>query len=214
MKRRSFVSGSTALAAAPFLTTSRSRGAKYGEFGDARKRVALIGTGWYGTVDLLRLVQVAPVDVVGLCDVDSRMLAGAADLVATRQLSKKKPPTVIHKWEFLLRKGGTKLSGKVVFELEEYPEDKTEEGIERHVAPAAREHMRDLLARIVDRGRPVADIEEGYRSTSACLLANMSQELGRSLGWDAKATKITGDDESNGRLARSYREGYRHPAKD
>jgi predicted dehydrogenase len=36
---------------------------------------------------------VAPVDVVSLCDVDRRMLADAADLVALRQASRKKPRT-------------------------------------------------------------------------------------------------------------------------
>ena len=30
------------------------------------RRVALIGTGWYGKSDLFRLMQVAPVDVVAL----------------------------------------------------------------------------------------------------------------------------------------------------
>ena len=60
---------------------------------DAHKRVGLIGTGWYGKADLLRLIQVAPVEVVSLCDVDKRMLADAAALVATRQASKKKPRT-------------------------------------------------------------------------------------------------------------------------
>src|ERR1700685_303185 len=61
------------------------------EFADQKKRVGLIGCGWYGKTDLFRLIQVAPVDVVSLCDVDQRMLADAADLVATRQVSKKKP---------------------------------------------------------------------------------------------------------------------------
>jgi predicted dehydrogenase len=56
-------------------------------------RVGLIGTGWYGKADLLRLIQVAPVEVVSLCDVDSRMLAEAADIVAERQASHKKPRT-------------------------------------------------------------------------------------------------------------------------
>src|SRR5206468_11150859 len=37
--------------------------------------------------------QVAPVEVVSLCDVDKKMLAEAADLVAGRQASKKKPRT-------------------------------------------------------------------------------------------------------------------------
>jgi predicted dehydrogenase len=57
------------------------------------KRVGLIGCGWYGKCDLFRLIQVAPVEVVSLCDVDSKMLGEAADLVATRQKSGKKPRT-------------------------------------------------------------------------------------------------------------------------
>src|SRR5687768_11949501 len=44
------------------------------------RRVGLIGTGWYGKVDVLRLIQVAPVEVVSLCDVDSKMLAEAAEI--------------------------------------------------------------------------------------------------------------------------------------
>src|SRR5947208_13265377 len=55
------------------------------------KRVGLIGCGWYGKLDILRLIQVAPVEVVSLCDVDSRMLSEAADIFASRQASKKKP---------------------------------------------------------------------------------------------------------------------------
>jgi predicted dehydrogenase len=56
-------------------------------------RVGLIGCGWYGKCDLLRLIQIAPVEVVSLCDVDKNMLAEAADIVAGRQKSRKKPRT-------------------------------------------------------------------------------------------------------------------------
>jgi predicted dehydrogenase len=54
-------------------------------------RVGLIGCGWYGKNDLFRLIQVAPVEVVSMCDVDKHMLAGAADMVSQRQQSKKRP---------------------------------------------------------------------------------------------------------------------------
>ncbi|MDJ1498572.1 Gfo/Idh/MocA family oxidoreductase [Cytophagaceae bacterium DM2B3-1] len=54
-------------------------------------RVGLIGTGWYGKSDLFRLIQVAPVEVVGLCDVDKHLLAEAATMVSERQQSKKAP---------------------------------------------------------------------------------------------------------------------------
>src|SRR5712692_1474956 len=68
------------------------------------KRVGLIGTGWYGKCDLLRLIQVAPVEVVSLCDVDRRMLADAAEQVASRQASKKTPRTYADYREMLREK--------------------------------------------------------------------------------------------------------------
>jgi predicted dehydrogenase len=58
---------------------------------DKIRRVGLIGSGWYGKSALFRLLQVEPVEVVSLCDVDRRMLTEAADMVATRQVSKRKP---------------------------------------------------------------------------------------------------------------------------
>jgi predicted dehydrogenase len=57
------------------------------------KRVGLIGTGWYGKSDLFRLIQVAPVEVVSLCDPDQRLVAEAAELVSQRQKSKRVPRT-------------------------------------------------------------------------------------------------------------------------
>ncbi len=54
-------------------------------------RVGLIGTGWYGKSDLFRLIQVAPVEVIALCDADKNMLATAAELVSKRQKSGKTP---------------------------------------------------------------------------------------------------------------------------
>ena len=54
-------------------------------------KVGLIGTGWYGKSDLFRLLQVAPVDVVSLCDVDANMLSQAGEMVSKRQKSGKVP---------------------------------------------------------------------------------------------------------------------------
>lgn len=58
---------------------------------DKTYRVGLIGTGWYGKSDLFRLIQVAPVEVIALCDPDKNILEKAGDLVATRQHNKQKP---------------------------------------------------------------------------------------------------------------------------
>src|SRR5436190_4726844 len=87
MNRRQFLrTGAAALAAASLPSFAV-------DFADQKKRVGLMGCGWYGKCDLFRLIQVAPVEVVSLCDVDKRMLSEAADLVAARQASKKKPRT-------------------------------------------------------------------------------------------------------------------------
>lgn len=100
----------------------------------------------------------------------------------------------------------------VKFELDQYPEDKTEKDLETHVAPAVRGHMRNLLECITTRAKPVADIEQGYISTASCILANLSQKLGRSLKWDAAKGEIAGDAEANGLLKRPYRAPWVHPA--
>ena len=61
------------------------------------------------------------------------------------------------------------------------------------------------------RARPVADIEEGATSTIACLLANLSMRLGRTLEWDAAASRVAGDEEANALLRRPYRAPWVHP---
>ena len=458
MNRRDFLRSSAAAAAAGLTTFGPEWGRVFAlgrspylpQFADMKKRVGLIGSGWYGKADLLRLIQVAPVEVVSLCDVDSTMLSQAADLVASRQASKKRPrtykdyremlkekdldvvligtpdhwhalPTIAaaeagadlyvqkpisidvtegqamlaaarrHKrvvqigtqrrstphlitardrflregrlgtiayveiycyyhmrtrenppdiaappnldWEFyqgpaparpfnrlihprgwrafmeysngivgdmcvhmldmarwmmdlgmptrisssggiLIDKGskanttdtqtatfefgdlpvvwthrawgdppdpkypwgatfygdkgtlkasvmsydfvprgeGQPVHEDVKYELEEFPEDKTEKDLERHVAPAIRGHMKDLLTNIQSRGTPVADIEQGYISTTSCILANISDKLGRSLTWDHAAGKVVGDDEANRLLTRPYRAPWKHPS--
>jgi predicted dehydrogenase len=55
------------------------------------RRVGLIGAGWYGKSDLWRLAQVAPIEIVGICDPDKRMLAGAVEIA--QQRTKKTPRT-------------------------------------------------------------------------------------------------------------------------
>ena len=444
MNRRQFVQGSAASLALSSLPSYSA------DFGDMKKRVGLIGTGWYGKIDLLRLIQVAPVEVVSLCDVDKTMLSEAADIVASRQLSKKKPRTysdyrqmlkekdldmvliatpdhwhaltmieavksgvdvycqkpisvdvtegqamlaaarkynrvvqigtqrrstphlieardrvikegklgkiayveiccyyhmratdnppdgtapanldyemwtgpapmrpynkLVHprSWRAFMEYGNgivgdmcvhmldmvrwmmelgwptsidstggilvdkkskanisdtqtatfdfpqvkvvwthrswgdapdpkypwaaifygdkgtlkagvngydfypsgkteSTIKGEPLFEYEKFPEDKTEKDLERHVASAVRVHMKDLLANIATRGKPVADIEQGYISTASCILANMSMQLGRSLKWDPIKGRVVGDDEANKLLHRKYRSPWIHP---
>jgi len=447
MNRRQFLH-STATATAALAVATLPTSAYAAEFADLKKRVALIGTGWYGKCDLLRLLQVAPVEVVSLCDVDRKMLDDAAELVATRQASKKRPRTyrdyrellkekdvdlvliatpdhwhalpmiaacqagmdvycqkpigvdvlecqamlaaarkyqrvvqigtqrrstphlaeareqilkegklgkiglveiycyyhmrargnppdgtppetldyemwtgpaplrpyssMVHprswrafmeygngivgdmcihmldmvRWmldlgwpkrisstggilvdknskanisdtqtatfEFeelpvvwthrsygstpdpaypwgatfygdkgtlkasvmgydFIPSGGKAVRKDVAYELEEYPEDKTEKDLEKHCAPAIRGHMKDFLRCIGSRGKPVAEIEQGYISSASSIMANLSMKLGRSLTWDPAQGRVVGDEEANQLLKRPYRSPWTHP---
>ena len=114
-----------------------------------------------------------------------------------------------------MEKGAQPVHKDVKYELEEYPEDKTEEALERHVAPAIRGHMKDFLAAIDSRSKPVADIEQGHISTATCILANISMGLGgRTLQWDPAKHRVIGDEEANRLLRRPYRKPWIHPEPD
>ena len=110
-----------------------------------------------------------------------------------------------------IAKGETPIHEDVTYEYEQFPEDRTEKDLERHVAPAIRAHMKDFLSCISSRKTPVADIEQGYMSTTACILANLSMRLGRSLEWDHAKGVVVRDDEANRLLRRPYRAPWVHP---
>jgi predicted dehydrogenase len=116
----------------------------------------------------------------------------------------------VHSYDFIPAEGQA-IHRDVTYELDQYPEDRTEKDLERHVAPAIRHHMQDFLKAIAARSRPVVDIEEGHISTASCILANISQQTGRALRWDATKQMVIGDDEANRLMRRKYRAPWVHP---
>jgi predicted dehydrogenase len=110
-------------------------------------------------------------------------------------------------------RGGEPIHKEWLDESEMFPEDKTEKDIELHAAPATRRHMLDFLAAVDQRSRPVADIEEGHISTAACILSNISMELGgRPLVYNPENRAVAGDAEATKHLHRDYRKPWKHPA--
>jgi len=116
----------------------------------------------------------------------------------------------VYSYDFIPKKG-TPVHKDVTYEYDKYPIDKVEPDLERHVAPAVRYHMLNLLHAIDTRSKPVADIEEGYISTASCILANLAMKTGRRFTWDPVKQQVVGDAEANRLLARSYRSPYKHP---
>lgn len=116
------------------------------------------------------------------------------------------------RYDFIPQGEGKAIHGDCVFEREQYPEDVNEPAIELNAAPATRLHMRDFLAAIKSRGKPVADIEEGHISTASCILANVSMALNRPVVYDPAKRIVTGDEEATKLLRIDYRAPWTHPA--
>lgn len=91
MNRRDVLKNAALGLSAAALPTALFPSGVFAAPASSRRRVGLIGTGWYGKCDLTRLMQIEPVEVVALCDVDQKMLKEAGDLIASRQESKKTP---------------------------------------------------------------------------------------------------------------------------
>jgi predicted dehydrogenase len=120
----------------------------------------------------------------------------------------------VQSYDFTPFGSGQPIHRDVALEPDKYPDEKTEPDLEKHVAPANRLHMRDFLKAIETRGKPVADIEQGYISTASCILANLSMQVGRTLTWDPKAQRVVDDQEVNNLLRRPYRKPWVHPEPD
>jgi predicted dehydrogenase len=117
----------------------------------------------------------------------------------------------VSQYDFIPQGSGEKIHKDCFAEPGRFPEDATEKDIDLQTAPANRRHMLDFLAAIEQRSRPVADIEQGHISTSSCILANISMQLGRPLVYDPAKRIVVGDEAATKLLRREYRQPWKHP---
>ncbi len=74
----------------------------------------------------------------------------------------------------------------------------------------SKNHHQDFLDCIKSRAKPVADVEIGHRSATACHLGNITARLGRGVKWDPQAEKFIGDAEAQSMTDRPYRKPWAH----
>ena len=117
----------------------------------------------------------------------------------------------VWRYDYIPNNGGEVIRRDCVEEREDYPEDLAHKETEIFAAPGNRAQLLDFIQAREEKRRPVADIEEGHISSAACILANLSMELGRELRWDGETQRVIGDDEANRHLARTYRDDWVHP---
>ena len=105
-----------------------------------------------------------------------------------------------------------KLAGKPVEELADnpLPEDaikKIYKGlpIENNARKA---HWLNFLHCHREQVEPISDVHSHMRMLNICHLVGISARFGRPVNWDDKNEIITGDDQANAFLKRSYRQGY------
>lgn len=72
----------------------------------------------------------------------------------------------------------------------------------------SRDRHGNWLECVRTRKPPIAPIEVGHRSCSACLIHHMAMKLKRKLYWDPVKERFKNDDEANSRLWRSQRWPY------
>jgi predicted dehydrogenase len=71
-------------------------------------------------------------------------------------------------------------------------------------------HARNFLDCVKSRRKPNADIEEGHRSTTFALLANIALATKERLDWDSKAERFTNHEQANELLDYEYRAPWKH----
>ncbi len=73
-----------------------------------------------------------------------------------------------------------------------------------------KDHARNFLDCVKSRQRPNCDVEEGHRSTTFALLANIALATKSRLDWDAQAERFTNSDRANELLDYEYRRPWTH----
>jgi predicted dehydrogenase len=71
-------------------------------------------------------------------------------------------------------------------------------------------HARNFLDCVKSRAKPNADVEEGHRSTTFALLANIALATKARLDWDADAERFTNNEHANELLDYEYRKPWTH----
>jgi predicted dehydrogenase len=74
--------------------------------------------------------------------------------------------------------------------------------------PVSTDHHGNWLESIRTRQQPIAPIEVGHRSCSACLLHHAAMKLERKLFWDPAKEQFLNDPEANALLSRPQRAAY------
>ena len=70
-------------------------------------------------------------------------------------------------------------------------------------------HHDNFFSCVRSRRKPIADVEIGHRSATACHLGNIALRLKRKIRWDAAKEQMIDDSEAAAMVGRPYREPWK-----
>ena len=70
-------------------------------------------------------------------------------------------------------------------------------------------HYKDWLDAIINRTKPICDVEIGHRSASICNLANIAYDIGGTIEWGPEKEKFVGNGAANKMRTKKYRKPYK-----
>jgi predicted dehydrogenase len=74
--------------------------------------------------------------------------------------------------------------------------------------PQHQPHVENFLECMRSRKKPNSDIETTHRATTACIMGNISYQLGKKLEWDREKEQFVNDPEANKKLTKEYRKPW------
>jgi len=114
-------------------------------------------------------------------------------------------------YKILPTRGGQFQDRGTLVEPVERRHEKPEQNMQMRNTPT--EGAANLISNFLDcvksRKRPLCDLEEGHRSTSFALLANIAEEVRTRIEWDPKKERITNSKKANKLLHYEYRKPWK-----
>ena len=99
------------------------------------------------------------------------------------------------------------------FQIWKEPWPTNREPVQSMAAPIPIEpHVQNFLDCVKSREKPVADVEIGFKTITACHLGVIAYKVKREIQWDAQQEIFPGDDEANQYLDVPKRKPYELPS--
>jgi hypothetical protein len=203
------LSGIAGMIAFPHLVASSALGKAGTAAASERVATGAIGVGGRGRQILQALMGRPDCRMLAVCDVDSRRLDQARDIVNSKYGNADCAAYADYR-ELLIRDDidavliASPDHWHVLQSVEAARAGKDMFTEETHLANSS-DHAGNFLDCVKSRRTPVSSIDSAVRTDTVCHLSDIAMRLSRRLRWDPKAERFIDDDQANRMLSRAMR---------